>query len=148
MTADDRAHFHLQHPDPYPDITGDLPYPIDPPGKLCRTSSWLRYRDETLLPLLRGRPDDSYLPRLLQQAEAVLAWRAGPQNDQRFCQAEQVPPGQRGRSITPGCGALPHALGKSASACRCCLRDLAGLGQEFFVIGAKVVGETRLSLRP
>lgn len=77
MTADERAHLHLQHPDPCPVIAGDLPYPIDPPAKLCRTSSWLRYRDETLLALLRDRPDDSHSPRLPQQAESVLAWRAG-----------------------------------------------------------------------
>lgn len=88
MNTDDRAQLYLQHPEPCPDIVGALPYLIHPPGRLSRTSSWLRFRDETLLPLLREHSDDRHLAGFLRQAEAVLAWRAGLRPVQRFWRAD------------------------------------------------------------
>lgn len=88
MNADERAQLYLQHPDPCPDIAEPLPYLLDPPGRLSRTSSWLRFRDDTLRPLLRDRLHDRHLAAFLQQAEAVLAWRAGLRPAQRFWRAE------------------------------------------------------------
>lgn len=88
MNADDRAQLYLQHPEPCPDIVGALPYLIHPPGRLSRTSSWLRFRDETLVPLMRQRPDDTNLAAFLRQAEAVLVWRAGLCPEQHFWRAE------------------------------------------------------------
>lgn len=89
MNTDDRAQLYLQHPEPCPDIARALPYLIHPPGRLSRTSSWLRFRDVTLMPLLRHRPDDANLAAFLKQAEAVLAWRASLRPDQHFWQSEQ-----------------------------------------------------------
>lgn len=88
MNAHDRAQLYLQHPEPCPDIADALPYLIHPPGRLSRTSSWLRFRDETLVPLMRRRPDDANLAAFMQHADAVLAWRAYQHPDQRFWRAE------------------------------------------------------------
>lgn len=88
MNAADRAQLYLQHPEPCPDIVGALPYLIDPPGKLSRTSSWLRFRDATLVPLMRQRPDDANLTAFMRQSEAVLAWRASLSPEQHFWRAE------------------------------------------------------------
>jgi hypothetical protein len=78
------ARLYLQHPDESPELVGTLPYLIHPPGTLSATTAWVRFRDHTLLPMLQQRPDDSNLPRLMQQVEAVLAWRATIPPDRRF----------------------------------------------------------------
>lgn len=88
MNADDRAQLYLKHPEPCPDIVGALPYLIHPPGRLSRTSSWLRFREETLVPLMRQQPGDANLAAFLRQAEAVLVWRAGLCPEQHFWRAE------------------------------------------------------------
>ena len=71
-----RAALYLQHPDECPELMGVLPYLIHPPSRLSSTAAWLAFRDRTLLPAMRHRPDDPNLPNFLAQAEKILAWRA------------------------------------------------------------------------
>lgn len=87
-TTEDKVQLLLQHPDESPEITGTLPYLLEPPRRLSSTSRWLRFREETLLPLIAERPDDPHLSHFLQQAEAVLAWRAAVPPDRRFWKAD------------------------------------------------------------
>ena len=79
-----RARLYLEHPDESPELIGTLDYLIHPPGKLSATVSWLRFRDKTLLPMIRSDPDDPNLPNFLKQVEAVLAWRAQISQEERF----------------------------------------------------------------
>ncbi len=65
-------------------MTGPLPYLIHPPSKLAATSSWLEFRDKTLLPMIQHSPDDPNLPNFLRQAERILAWRATVPPENRF----------------------------------------------------------------
>ena len=60
-----KAQLYLQHPEESPELIGVLDYLIHPPGRLSRTSSWVAFRDKTLLPMIRHRPDD---PNLLPEA--------------------------------------------------------------------------------
>jgi hypothetical protein len=66
-----------EHPSSFPDdLTGPLPYLIENPSIMAPTSMWVRFRDQTLLPLIAARPDDPHLPKFLRCVEAGLAWRA------------------------------------------------------------------------
>ena len=66
---------YLEHPDQSPEIIGVLPYLIHPPSRSSSTAAWMAFRDRTLLPMIRHRPDDPNLPNFLRQVELVLAWR-------------------------------------------------------------------------
>ena len=79
-----KAQLYLQHPEESPEPVGVLPYLIHPPSKLSSTASWISFRDKTLLPMMRQRPDDPNLPNFLKQVEAVLAWRALISPEERF----------------------------------------------------------------
>ena len=79
-----KARLYLDHPDECPEITGPLPYLIHPPGKLAATSSWLDFRDKTLLPIIAHMPDDPNLPNFLRQTERILAWRSTVPPEDRF----------------------------------------------------------------
>ncbi len=85
-----QAQLLLQHPDESPEVDGILPYLIHPPSRLSTTASWISFRDRTLIPLIQQRPDDPNLPKFLQQAEAVLAWRATVPPEDRFWKADPV----------------------------------------------------------
>lgn len=65
-----------------------MPYLIHPPSKLSSTSSWISFREKTLLPLMQQMPDDRNLPVLLKQVEIILAWRATIAPDDRFWKAD------------------------------------------------------------
>ncbi len=78
-----KARLYFEHPDECPELVGPLPYLIDPPGKLASTSSWLRFRDETLM-MMRHRPDDPNLANFLMQVECILVWRASVAPEDRF----------------------------------------------------------------
>jgi hypothetical protein len=71
-----KARLFLMHPDKCPDLVGPLPYLIHPPSKLSSTAQWIDFRDRTLLPMMRHRPDDPNLPNFLKQVEEILEWRA------------------------------------------------------------------------
>ena len=86
--CEQKAQLYLQHPDECPELIGRLPYLIHPPGKLSSTASWVRFRDDTLLPMLRYRPDDPNLPNFMKQVEAILAWRATIPPERRFWKAD------------------------------------------------------------
>ncbi len=75
---------YIEHPDECPELAGPLPYLIHPPSKLAATSSWLGFRDNTLLPMIRQSPNDPDLPNFLKQAERILAWRATVPPENRF----------------------------------------------------------------
>ena len=79
-----KAQLYLQHPEECPELTGGLPYLIHPPSKLSSTASWIFFRDKTLIPMIRQRPDDPNLANFLKQVEAILAWRAGVLPEDRF----------------------------------------------------------------
>ena len=79
-----KVRLYLEHPDECPELVGDLPYLIHPPGKFSATASWIRFRDKTLLPKMKYRPDDPNLPNFLKQVEAILAWRATVPPEDRF----------------------------------------------------------------
>ena len=79
-----KARLYLEHPDESPELIGTLPYLIHPPGKLSATASWLRFRDQTLLPMSERRPDDPNLRNFLRQVESILAWRAAVPAEHRF----------------------------------------------------------------
>jgi hypothetical protein len=83
-----RAQLYLQHPDECPELIGRLPNLIHPPSRLSATSSWLRFRDKTLLPMIQHSPDDANLPNFLKQVEMILAWRATIAPEDRFWKAE------------------------------------------------------------
>lgn len=55
---DRKAALYLQHPEEAPELEGPLPYLIHPPSKLSSTSSWISFREKTLLPLIQDLPDD------------------------------------------------------------------------------------------
>ncbi|HEY4029399.1 MAG TPA: hypothetical protein VGM25_03575 [Caulobacteraceae bacterium] len=80
----ERAALYFQHPDECPEVIGGLPYLIHPPSRFSATASWIAFRDRTLTPMMRHRPDDPNLPNFLRQVEAVLAWRAAVPPDKRF----------------------------------------------------------------
>jgi hypothetical protein len=48
-----------------PNSPGPLPYLIHPPSRMSSSAAWVRFRDETLRPLIAARPDDVDLPRFL-----------------------------------------------------------------------------------
>jgi hypothetical protein len=79
-----KAQLYLQHPEESPELIGVLPYLIHPPSKLSSTASWISFREETLLPMIRQRPDDPNIPNFLKQVEAVLVWRVGVSPEDRF----------------------------------------------------------------
>jgi hypothetical protein len=89
--AERKARLYLQHPDEAPELIGVLPYLIHPPSKLSSTASWIDFRDRTLLPMLQHRPDDPNLPNFLKQVEAILAWRAGIPEADRFWKPDPPP---------------------------------------------------------
>jgi hypothetical protein len=62
-----------------------------PPSKLSATASWHRFRDKTLLPMIRHAPDDPNLPNFLKQVEMILAWRATIAPEDRFWKSEPGP---------------------------------------------------------
>lgn len=75
---------YVEHPDESPELIGNPSYLIHPPSRLSSTASWIRFRDETLLPMIEHRPDDANLPNFLKQVEAILAWRAAVPAEDRF----------------------------------------------------------------
>jgi hypothetical protein len=79
-----KARLFLEHPSGCPKIIGTLPYLIDPPGSWSTTDSWIRFRDKTLLPMMRHDPDDPNLPNFIRQVERILAWRATVPVEDRF----------------------------------------------------------------
>jgi hypothetical protein len=83
-----RAQLFLQHPDECPELIGSLPYLIHPPSRLSATASWHRFRDKTLLPMIREAPDDPNLPNFLKQVELILGWRATIALEDRFWRAD------------------------------------------------------------
>jgi hypothetical protein len=85
---EEQARLLLLHPAESPEVVGLLPYLIHPPGRLSSSAAWVRFRDETLLPLIAARPDDVNLPRFLAQCEAVLSWRASIPPASRFWKAD------------------------------------------------------------
>jgi hypothetical protein len=80
-----------QHPETGPEVTGDLPYLIHPPSKLASTASWISFRDKSLRSMIQDRPDAPNLPRFVEQAEKVLAWRATVPPEGRFWKADPAP---------------------------------------------------------
>ena len=88
MTPDDKAQILMEHPDESPEIVGTLPYLIHPPSRLASTARWLAFRDRTLRPLIKERPDDPFLPHFLEQAEKVLVWRATIAPERRIWKAD------------------------------------------------------------
>jgi hypothetical protein len=82
------ARLYRWHPEPCPEISEPLPYLIDPPGRMSSSAAWRRFRDDTLRPLIEARPDDRALPRFMEQAEAVLAWRETVPLTLRFWRAD------------------------------------------------------------
>ena len=86
--AEERAALFLQHPDDCPELIGPLDYLIHPPSHLGSTAAWSAFRDKTVLPMLRHRPDDPNLPKFLGQIEKILAWRAGVPPEKRFWKAD------------------------------------------------------------
>jgi hypothetical protein len=84
-----KAQLYWQHPDECPELTGALPYLIHPPSRLSSTASWIGFRDNTVLPMMRHRPDDPNLPKFLKQVEAILAWRAAVPPEDRFWRKDQ-----------------------------------------------------------
>ena len=80
-----REELYLFHPSESPDeFFGPLPYLIHPPSRMSSSTSWRRYREETLLPLIASNPDDQNLPLFLACAEEVLSWRAQIEPSERF----------------------------------------------------------------
>lgn len=78
-----------QHPPEWPDdFTGPHQYLIHPPGKLSSTAAWIRFRDNTLLPMIDDHPDDRDLPNYLRCVVAILAWRAEVTPEDRFWRAD------------------------------------------------------------
>lgn len=82
------ARLYLWHPEPCPEISEPLPFLIHPPSRLSSSAAWRRFRDGTLRPLIEARPGDSALPRFMEQAEAVLAWRETVPTALRFWKAD------------------------------------------------------------
>jgi hypothetical protein len=89
--AERKARLYLQHPDETQELIGVLPYLIHPPSKLNSTASWTDFRDRTVLPMMRRRPDDPNLPNFLKAVEAILTWRAGISPQDRFWKADPRP---------------------------------------------------------
>jgi hypothetical protein len=87
----DRAALYLQHPEECPELIGRLPYLIHPPSRLNSTASWVSFRDRTLLPMMRHRPDDPNLPNVLAQVETILTWRARIDPQDRFWKPDAPP---------------------------------------------------------
>jgi len=85
-----KADLCLQHPDETPELVGCLPYLVHPPSKLSATARWNDFRDRTLLPMIRHRPEDVNLPRFLEQVEIILAWREGVVPEDRFWKADSA----------------------------------------------------------
>jgi hypothetical protein len=83
----DRTLF-MEHPDECPETIGYLPYLIHPPSRFASDASWRDFRDRTLLPAMKGRPNDPNLPRFLRQVEIILAWRATIEPERRFWKAD------------------------------------------------------------
>jgi hypothetical protein len=88
--AHEKAELFLQHPDECPEIIGPLDYLIHPPSKLGATAAWISFRDRTLLPMLRHKPDDPNLPNFLKQVELILAWRATIPPEKRFWKSDEA----------------------------------------------------------
>ena len=88
MTAAEKANLYLQHPDEDPEPVGVRNYLIHPPSKLSSTAAWIKFRDNTLLPLNRDRPEDSNIQNFLIQVAIILAWRAGVAQEDRFWRAD------------------------------------------------------------
>ena len=98
--AEERAALYLQHPDDCPELIGPLDYLIHPPSRLGSTAAWISFRDRTVLPMMRHRPDDPNLPKFLARIEEILAWRAGIPAEKRFWKADPaVAPGDAPRSV-------------------------------------------------
>ncbi len=89
--ATERAALYLRHPDECPPLIGVLPYLIHPPSRLSSAAAWAAFRDRTLLPMMRSRPDDPNLPNFLAQVEAILAWRSFVRPEHRFWKPDAGP---------------------------------------------------------
>lgn len=88
MTPDEYGQLLYEHPDESPEIVGTLPYLIDPPSRLASTARWMKFREKTLLPAIAAMPDDPNLPRFLEQAEKIIAWRATIAPERRIWKAD------------------------------------------------------------
>jgi hypothetical protein len=75
VTAIEKADLYLRHPEDEPEPVGVRNYLIHPPSKLSSTASWMKFRDKTLLPLNRDRPEDVHIQNYLNQVAVILAWR-------------------------------------------------------------------------
>lgn len=80
---------YLQHPDPSPLPVHPVDYLIHPPSRLAPTTAFLDFRDNTLGPMMRDRPDDRNLPRYSAAVEEILAWRATIPAELRFWRGEE-----------------------------------------------------------
>lgn len=83
-----KAQLLLEHPDESPEPIGILPYLIHPPSRMSSTARWVKFKDRTLVPLIRSMPEDPNLPRFLEQVETILAWRATVPAQDRFWKAD------------------------------------------------------------
>ncbi len=88
MTPDEYKEMLFSHPSESPEIVGVLPYLIDPPSILASNARWVKFRDGTLRPMIEAMPDDPNLPRFLEQAEKILAWRATIAPERRIWKAD------------------------------------------------------------
>jgi hypothetical protein len=88
MTSTEKANLYLQHPEEDPEPVGVRNYLIHPPSKLSSTARWIEFRDKTLLPLNRDRPEDVYIQNFLNQVAIILAWRDGVPQEDRFWRAD------------------------------------------------------------
>ena len=77
------------HPSSTPDDLGPLDYLIHPPSSVFSpTSAYLRFRDQTLMPMMVERPDDPNLPKFLAVIEAILVWREAVPPNERLWRAD------------------------------------------------------------
>jgi hypothetical protein len=75
-----------EHPPTVPDDIGKLHYLINVPVQCAPSSSFVRFRELTLVPLMRDYPDNPDWPKFFRCVEAVLAWRATIPAKDRFWQ--------------------------------------------------------------
>ena len=88
MTSIEKADLYLRHPEDEPEPVGVRNYLIHPPSKLSSTAAWMDFRDKTLLPLNRDRPEDVNIQNFLNQVKVILAWREDVPHEYRFWRAD------------------------------------------------------------
>jgi hypothetical protein len=80
-----KAGLFLQHPEAGFFRSSGL---IHPPTQLSSTAAWMEFRDKTLLPLNRERPEDVNIHNFLNQVKIILAWREHVPHEDRFWRAD------------------------------------------------------------